>query len=222
MSHFTTILGVCKANPLVLPVKYNVEHSYYSGDLYYTPMKHDSTSYYVKMRSMQISNYKDSLEMDTSSYTVYIDSGTTLMIVPVKIYDQIQSKFKVLCNNDIFLNSLICGQINIFDLKEEKCKYFDKSVFSKLPDIKFKFPEGDNVSFFEVTISPQDYIRFFPSDKTGFDYCGQFGITTLALDDWGTYFDQIILGDTFMRGSNLPTNLFSNIFLTETSFLHCI
>jgi len=176
----------------------SIENSFYSGDLYYTPIVGDKTYYCVRLLNIKVSNYKDSIDLNTQNVKTYVDSGTTLLIVPYDIFASIKATFLKLCPTDSMLNQFLCGQTNVFNLQNQKCKYFDKSIFSKLPDIRFRFPGETNNSDFEVTIIPQDYIRFFPSDDPGYDYCGQFGITALQISN-NAYFDGIILGDTFMR-----------------------
>jgi len=80
----------------------------------------------------------------------------------------------------------LCDSNNIFDLPDGSCRNFVREDLADLPPITFQFL-GEN-----ATVQLNDYIRYIPSQATGYDYCGVLGMSSQAGNT-------LILGDTFMR-----------------------
>ena len=164
---------------------------FHTGDILYTPIV--TKGYYsVSMTKIQILNFQKSYSIDTSQYEAFVDSGTTLIILPFNVYDAIMFNLQNLCASDSVLKNLLCEKENIFNTTD-KCIHFDSNVFSKLPDLRFQFRGETPNSVFELTIPPKYYMRYMPSTEPDYDFCGNFGISYLM------NYDYIILGDVFMR-----------------------
>ncbi len=98
-----------------------------------------------------------------SGFSVIVDSGTTLMLVPSAVRNALVVGLRRLCSRGPSLREFLCGQNNIFDIPMgEQCLAFSLSVLDSLPPIRVNLLSDarHNASIISVAISPRSYIRY--------------------------------------------------------------
>jgi len=149
------------------------------GEIQYTNVI-SKTYYVVSLNTVSING----VAVITSGFgNVIVDSGTSFLLVPTKVYNQIQSYFEV---NFPDL-PLVTGQQSLWS-GSDYC-FLDSTYISLFPSFEFAF-DGVN-----VTVPPQNYLF-----KT-VDISGQTTVFCLGIHPTTT--PQTILGDVFIRGLNV-------------------
>jgi hypothetical protein len=156
-----------------------VDTNYFTDPIQWTPIT-TQTYYIVNMPSISING----MNMDTTNFgDVIVDSGSTGMLVPNDLYNQMLSAFTSTCGTS---DSVFCGSESLLNATGGNCLQLDISQTTNLPSIDFTFQGTD--SPFTVSIEAKDYLTVSTRDGT---LCASLGIYTT---DSG-----ILLGDTFMK-----------------------
>eukprot|EP01112_Ceratiomyxa_fruticulosa_P021688 TRINITY_DN771_c0_g1_i1.p1 TRINITY_DN771_c0_g1~~TRINITY_DN771_c0_g1_i1.p1 ORF type:complete len:446 (-),score=56.81 TRINITY_DN771_c0_g1_i1:312-1649(-) len=149
------------------------------GEIGYTNVI-SKTYYVVSLNSVSIGG----VPVITSGFgSVIVDSGTSFLLVPTKVYGQIKSLFQ---SNFPDL-PLVTGQQTLWS-GSDYC-FLDSTFIASFPSFEFAF-DGVN-----VTLPPQNYL-FKTVDITG-------ETTVFCLGIHPTSTPQTILGDVFIRGLNV-------------------
>eukprot|EP01112_Ceratiomyxa_fruticulosa_P007728 TRINITY_DN2001_c0_g1_i1.p1 TRINITY_DN2001_c0_g1~~TRINITY_DN2001_c0_g1_i1.p1 ORF type:complete len:466 (+),score=73.35 TRINITY_DN2001_c0_g1_i1:303-1700(+) len=156
-----------------------IDSSLFRGNIFYTNVINRSY-YIVNLNSLLVGG--TSVVSGSSSFgAAIIDSGTSLTILPVSVYNSFKEYFQ----RHYSSLPLVTGQDTIWD-GSNNC-FVDQSITLQYPNIEFVF---DGVT---VSMPPQNYfVQTIATDNVTPIWC--LGLAP------GTDNSQTIFGDTFMRG----------------------
>ncbi|GAB1300474.1 Beta-secretase 2 [Apodemus speciosus] len=163
-----------------------IEPSLYKGDIWYTPIKEE---WYYQIEILKLEIGGQSLNLDCREYNAdkaIVDSGTTLLRLPQKVFDAVVEAVARTSLRDIpeFSDGFWTGaQLACWTNSETPWAYF--------PKISIYLRDENASHSFRITILPQLYIQ--PMMGAGFNYeCYRFGISSST--------NALVIGATVMEG----------------------
>ncbi|XP_053312767.1 beta-secretase 2 [Spea bombifrons] len=161
-----------------------IEPSLYKGDIWYTPVT-EEWYYQVEILKFEVGGTILNLNcMEYNSDKAIVDSGTTLLRLPEKVFDAmveaiIQTSPIQNFNND-FWNGF---QLACWDKDEKPWTYF--------PDLSIYLRDMNASRSFKITVKPQLYIQSLLTFRENLN-CYRFGISSST--------NALVLGATVMEG----------------------
>ncbi|EME26995.1 Beta-secretase [Galdieria sulphuraria] len=132
-----------------------IDHSLYSGDIHYIPLRHGANSllYDLSCKGIKIGN---SSLISTSSGAV-VDSGTTTLVFDSKYFEDVKKYFQsnlcdipLVCSNSSVSETIFTGGGGV-------CGFFSSSDIEKFPTITIEI-----TSNFHISLEPKDYMLQVP------------------------------------------------------------
>jgi len=156
-----------------------IDNSLFVGNIFYVNVIVQSF-YIINLNALLVGG--NEVVVGSSAFgAAIVDSGTSLTILPVTVYDTLKLYFQTHYSS----LPLVVGQDTIWN-GSNNC-FLDQSAIETFPTLQFVF---DGVI---VSMSPQNYfVQTVATDGTTTIFC--LGITPGADDS------QTVFGDTFMRG----------------------
>jgi hypothetical protein len=132
-----------------------IDHSLYSGDIHYEPLRHGANSllYDVQCKGVKVGT---SDLISTSSGAV-VDSGTTTLVFDSKYFRDLKKYFQSkLCDIPNVCSNSSASSETIFSGGGGACFFFSPSDIAKFPTITIE------LSSFQINLEPKDYMLHVP------------------------------------------------------------
>ncbi|XP_043557300.1 beta-secretase 2 [Chiloscyllium plagiosum] len=161
-----------------------IESSLYKGDIWYTPIKRE---WYYQIEVLKLEVGELNLNLDCTEYNsdkAIVDSGTTLLRLPINVFDAVVAAIKQTSKVAEFADGFWSGS-------QLACWMQGTTPWSYFPKISIYLRGENSTQSFRITILPQLYIQ--PMADIGVQLeCYRFGISSST--------NGLVLGATVMEG----------------------
>ncbi|XP_067849416.1 beta-secretase 2 [Heptranchias perlo] len=161
-----------------------IEPSLYKGDIWYTPIKEE---WYYQIEVLKLEVGSQNLNLDCKEYNsdkAIVDSGTTLLRLPVNVFGAVVTAIKQISKVAEFADGFWSGS-------QLACWTQGTTPWSFFPKISIYLRGENSTQSFRITILPQLYIQ--PMTDIGVQMeCYRFGISSSI--------HGLVLGATVMEG----------------------
>ncbi|XP_048397008.1 beta-secretase 2 [Stegostoma tigrinum] len=161
-----------------------IEVSLYKGDIWYTPIKRE---WYYQIEVLKLEVGGQNLNLDCTEYNsdkAIVDSGTTLLRLPINVFDAVVATIKQTSKVAEFADGFWSGS-------QLACWTSGTIPWSYFPEISIYLRGENSTQSFRITIMPQLYVQ--PMADIGVQMeCYRFGISSST--------NGLVLGATVMEG----------------------
>nr|XP_033798904.1 beta-secretase 2 [Geotrypetes seraphini] len=161
-----------------------IEPSLYTGEIWYTPIKEE---WYYQVEVLKLEVGGQNLNLDCTVYNTdkaIVDSGTTLLRLPPKVFDAVVNAIIYLSLIEDFTNGFWTGS-------ELACWHKPETPWSYFPDLSIYLRDVNTSRSFRLTIQPQMYLHHMLTVEENLE-CYRFGISSSS--------NALIIGATIMEG----------------------